>query len=131
MRNKKNILIVNWGIDTGEFPLRESIKLGKYNIYLACTEKPPVWVRKLFNKSRIIETNPYNSQILIQDVEEYCLKRKIKFPNFPAIGDIVCFINTAGYMMHFYESQAHLFDLARNLFATETADGWHYDLDRY
>jgi diaminopimelate decarboxylase len=48
--------------------------------------------------------------------QELILKRKISFPWMPAIGDMVCFVNTAGYMTHFYESQAHLFDLAKNLF---------------
>jgi len=49
--------------------------------------------------------------------QELILKRKITLKQIPEIGDIICFINTAGYMMHFYESEAHLFDLARNLVA--------------
>ena len=32
-----------------------------------------------------------------------------------AIGDFVAFVNTAGYMMHFFEAEAHLFELSRNL----------------
>lgn len=47
--------------------------------------------------------------------QEFLLKRKIKLDKIPAIGSIVCFPNTAGYMMHFFESEAHLFDLAQNL----------------
>jgi diaminopimelate decarboxylase len=43
------------------------------------------------------------------------LKRKIEFLKKPEPGDIVCFINTAGYMMHFLESQAHQFERAVNL----------------
>ena len=43
------------------------------------------------------------------------LKRKIALPNLPQIGDIVGFVNTAGYLMHFYETQAHLFELSINL----------------
>lgn len=43
------------------------------------------------------------------------LQRKITLPNLPQIGDIVGFVNTAGYMMHFFETQAHLFDLSENL----------------
>lgn len=43
------------------------------------------------------------------------LKRKISLPSLPQIGDIVGFVNTAGYMMHFFETQAHLFDLSVNL----------------
>lgn len=47
--------------------------------------------------------------------QELLLKRKIALNQHPQIGDLVCFVNTAGYMMHFYESEAHLFDLAQNL----------------
>lgn len=47
--------------------------------------------------------------------QELLLKRKISLSQHPQVGDLVCFINTAGYMMHFYESEAHLFDLAQNL----------------
>ena len=43
------------------------------------------------------------------------LKRKISLPQLPAIGDFVAFVNTAGYMMHFFETEAHLFELSRNL----------------
>lgn len=39
------------------------------------------------------------------------LKRKIALKQKPAIGDFVIFVNTAGYMMHFFETQAHLFNL--------------------
>ncbi|MGB3183514.1 MAG: Y4yA family PLP-dependent enzyme [Cyclobacteriaceae bacterium] len=44
------------------------------------------------------------------------LKRKIALPQLPEIGDIVIFVNTAGYMMHFFETEAHMFRLATNLF---------------
>ncbi len=43
------------------------------------------------------------------------LKRKISVPQLPQIGDGVAFINTAGYMMHFFETEAHLFELSQNL----------------
>ncbi|GAB3011203.1 Y4yA family PLP-dependent enzyme [Cyclobacterium sediminis] len=43
------------------------------------------------------------------------LKRKISLPQLPAIGDYVAFVNTAGYMMHFFETEAHLFELSQNL----------------
>lgn len=43
------------------------------------------------------------------------LKRKIALVQLPAVGDFVVFVNTAGYMMHFFESNAHLFPLATNL----------------
>jgi len=47
------------------------------------------------------------------------LQRKIQLPQLPAIGDIILFLNTAGYMMHFFESEAHLFDLAKNVILKE------------
>ncbi len=43
------------------------------------------------------------------------LKRKIRLPKLPAIGEYVAFVNTAGYMMHFFETEAHLFELSTNL----------------
>ena len=57
------------------------------------------------------------------------LKRKIMFPQYPEVGDMVMFVNTAGYMMHFYESEAHLFDLAANLIYSgneETPEDSHF-----
>lgn len=60
-------------------------------------------------------------------VGAYCLetdillKRKITFPHIPQVGDFICFPNTAGYMMHFYESQSHLFELAENLVVSKDA----------
>ena len=47
------------------------------------------------------------------------LKRKITLPQLPAIGDKVVFVNTAGYMMHFYERQSHLLPFSKNLNFTE------------
>lgn len=48
--------------------------------------------------------------------QELILKRKITFLQFPHVGDLIVFPNTAGYMMHFFESEAHLFELAKNVF---------------
>jgi len=56
--------------------------------------------------------------------QELILKRKLTFKQMPDVGDMICFVNTAGYMMHFYESEAHLFDLARNLVAVEEDGGF-------
>ncbi|MCH7401113.1 Y4yA family PLP-dependent enzyme [Belliella kenyensis] len=47
--------------------------------------------------------------------QDFILKRCIRLPQFPQVGDLVCFVNTAGYMMHFYERQAHGFEYAKNL----------------
>lgn len=67
-------------------------------------------------------------------VGSYCLerdvilKRKINLSKLPQIGDLVCFINTAGYMMHFFESESHLFGLAQNLICKEGKElNLHHD----
>lgn len=61
--------------------------------------------------------------------QDIILKRKIVLPCLPEAGDMVCFPNTAGYMMHFYETRSHLFDLAPNLVMDETSGTWgvHHD----
>jgi diaminopimelate decarboxylase len=51
----------------------------------------------------------------------YCLERDILLKiktvllQLPQVGDLVIFVNTAGYMMHFFETEAHLFELSTNL----------------
>ncbi|WP_212744237.1 hypothetical protein [Maribacter sp. ACAM166] len=50
------------------------------------------------------------------------LKRKIRLPRLLAIGEYVGFVNTAGYMMHFFETEAHLFELSTNLIFTVSDD---------
>ena len=63
-----------------------------------------------------------NGDVAVYFTGAYCLerdvilKRKIPLPKLPEVGDLVIFINTAGYMMHFFESSAHLFPLAGNVF---------------
>jgi len=79
MKKKKNILIVNWGILTAEFPLRETIELNKYNVFLACTGEMPKPIEKLFSKENLVITNPYDCQILIQDVVKFIKEKKIEF----------------------------------------------------
>ncbi len=54
--------------------------------------------------------------------QELILKRKISLPQYPEVGDLICFVNTAGYMMHFYESEAHRFELAKNLVVNRNVD---------
>lgn len=62
-----------------------------------------------------------NDPVGVYFVGAYCLeqdlilKRKIAIPHYPQVGDLVCFLNTAGYMMHFYETEAHQFNLSTNL----------------
>ncbi|MBZ9650919.1 type III PLP-dependent enzyme domain-containing protein [Psychroflexus montanilacus] len=53
------------------------------------------------------------------------LKRKITLPHLPKVNDVIGFVNTAGYMMHFFETQAHLFELSVNLSLEEKKE--HYE----
>jgi diaminopimelate decarboxylase len=54
-------------------------------------------------------------------VGAYCIERelltwrRLRFPRGVAVGDIVVFPNTAGYLMHILESSSHQIPLARNL----------------
>jgi diaminopimelate decarboxylase len=54
-------------------------------------------------------------------VGAYCIERelltwrRLRFPHGVAVGDIVIFPNTAGYLMHILESSSHQIPLARNL----------------
>lgn len=57
--------------------------------------------------------------------QEFILRRKIIFDQFPQIGDLIVFPNTAGYMMHFFESEAHMFELANNVIYSNN----NYSLD--
>lgn len=54
--------------------------------------------------------------------QDIVLKRKLPFAHIPEIGDWVAFPNTAGYMMHFYETEAHLFELATNLMTRDAPE---------
>ncbi len=58
--------------------------------------------------------------------QDIVLKRRITLPNLPQIGDIVGFVNTAGYMIHFFETQAHLFHLSVNLSIATSKESYQY-----
>lgn len=67
------------------------------------------------------DNNSEDAEVEVFFTGAYCLerdvllKRKISLPRLPQIGDHVAFVNTAGYMMHFFETEAHLFNLSANL----------------
>ncbi|WP_157260642.1 Y4yA family PLP-dependent enzyme [Patulibacter minatonensis] len=54
-------------------------------------------------------------------VGAYCIERelltwrRLRFPHGVAVGDLVVFPNTAGYLMHILESASHQIPLARNV----------------
>ena len=54
--------------------------------------------------------------------QELILKRQLVFSHFPQVGDLLVFPNTGGYMMHFFESEAHLFELATNVIMVNDTD---------
>ncbi len=58
--------------------------------------------------------------------QDILLKRKIALPNLPHVGDIIGFVNTAGYMMHFFETQAHLFELSANVSLDNSKESYDY-----
>ena len=55
------------------------------------------------------------------------LKRRIELPQLPEIGDTIIFVNTAGYMMHFFETEAHLFKRAQNLSVLGREEHYKFD----
>ncbi len=61
-------------------------------------------------------------------VGAYCIERelltwrRLRFPRGVAVGDIVVFPNTAGYLMHILESASHQIPLARNLVVRPGSD---------
>ena len=74
----------------------------------------PVFIQKEMNRREMASTPVFftGGYCLEQDI---ILKRTIVLPCLPEIGDIVCFVNTAGYMMHFCETRSHLFEFATNV----------------
>ncbi len=57
--------------------------------------------------------------------EELILRRRLRFPEGVARGDLAAFVNTAGYLMHILESASHQIPLAVNLIAHQ--GGWVTD----
>ncbi|MFN2374491.1 MAG: Y4yA family PLP-dependent enzyme, partial [Cyclonatronaceae bacterium] len=78
----------------------------------------PVFIQAKKNSREMWPTPVYftGGYCLEQDI---ILKRKIVLPCLPEVGDIVCFPNTAGYMMHFNETRSHLFAFSTNLVMDE------------
>ena len=77
-----------------------------------------------------LNDTPETKEVEVYFTGAYCLerdlllKRKIRLEKLPQVGDLVVFFNTAGYMMHFFESEAHLFELATNLFVNNSSNDY-------
>ncbi len=62
-------------------------------------------------------------------VGAYCIERelltwrRLRFPDGVAVGDVVLFANTAGYLMHILESASHQIPLARNVVVGDNGHG--------
>ncbi|MBK6264086.1 hypothetical protein JKA74_03475 [Marivirga sp. S37H4] len=56
------------------------------------------------------------------------IKRKINLPKKPAIDDIICLINTAGYAIHLHEYELEPTDYVQNIFINEEKTHWEYEL---
>ena len=69
-------------------------------------------------------------------VGAYCIEaelltwRRMVLEDGVAVGDVVAFVNTAGYQMHILESASHQIPLARNLVPDGEAEGAGWVLDR-
>lgn len=69
-------------------------------------------------------------------VGAYCIERellswrRLRFPAGVAVGDIVVFPNTAGYLMHILESASHQIPLARNLVVGSATEAHLDEIDR-
>lgn len=61
--------------------------------------------------------------------EEFITRRRLHFPRGVAVGDVLAFPNTAGYMMHILESTSHRMPLARNVIHVRHGEqvGWVLD----
>lgn len=85
---------------------------------------PFVVFRSESEESEMEELYFTGAYCLEQDV---LLKRKLTFPRLPSRGDYVVFVNTAGYMMHFYETEAHLFNLSENLYIDQELENFEIE----
>lgn len=88
----------------------------------------PVLIQAKKNKREMIPTPVFFTGGYCLELD-IILKRKIVLPCLPEAGDIVCFPNTAGYMMHFYETRSHLYEFSTNLVISENSDALtvHHD----
>ena len=69
-------------------------------------------------------------------VGAYCIERELltlrrmRFPGGVAVGDLIVFPNTAGYLMHILESTSHQIPLARNLVLADPGVAKLDDIDQ-
>jgi diaminopimelate decarboxylase len=72
----------------------------------------------LYADSQKAELSNLEGRVPVYFVGGYCLesdlilKREIALRKLPEVGDVVIFVNTAGYRMNFYQTRSHLYDEA-------------------
>lgn len=76
---KKNYLIVNWGTENALFPLSETLRLNKHNVYLATSKDIPDNIKDLFDKNKLLFTNTYDVTQLCQDTVAFQKKHAVTF----------------------------------------------------
>jgi diaminopimelate decarboxylase len=57
---------------------------------------------------------------------DYLARRFIPFETRPSVGDLLVFVNTAGYQMDSKESEFHRLPLPNKVVALKNADIWHF-----
>ncbi|MEU4623283.1 Y4yA family PLP-dependent enzyme [Actinoplanes sp. NPDC023801] len=60
---------------------------------------------------------------------DFVTRRKIFLPRLPRVGDLLVFVNTAGYLMDFSAGHALMQPTARTIAAFRTGDDWRWCLD--
>ncbi|MCM6775361.1 Y4yA family PLP-dependent enzyme [Nocardia sp. CDC159] len=61
--------------------------------------------------------------------DDLITRRKVTLPRTPVPGDVLAFVNTAGYFMDFAADNALMQPIARTVAAYRDADGWSWCLD--
>jgi diaminopimelate decarboxylase len=61
--------------------------------------------------------------------DDLITRRQVFLPGLPAPGDLLAFVNTAGYFMDFRADQALMQPIARKVAVWPAAGGWHWCLD--
>ncbi len=72
----------------------------------------------------------YEAYLIDSDVEnpDLIIKRKIHLQKKPEVGDIICFVNTAGYGIHLHNYHLNSNDPVPNIFINEEENQYQYEM---
>lgn len=78
----------------------------------------------LVRKAASVPTDPIEAYLTgaYCTESEFLTWRRLAFPQGVAVGDLIVFPNTAGYLMHFRESRSHQLPLAKNVIVQDLAN---------